>query len=528
MKSEGSLVRACVALASSSRDATEGERLLVAQVMDLPAPAPGKLDTLRRRIVAGFDPLGDAFASLRDAETRRPLGQVYTPKSIVKAMVAWAVANGEPARIVDPGVGSGRFLLAAAKVFPKAELIGADIDPLALLMARTNLAVIGATERTDVRLVDYRSLSLENIDGKTLFLGNPPYVRHHNITPEWKTWLLATAKKRGLPASALAGLHAHFFLATAEHAREGDYGAFVTSSEWLDVNYGSLVRALLVNDLGGVGLHVIEPDGAPFEGTATTAVIATFAVGTSANTMKVRRVGSSTKLGTLSGGKNVKRERLAEASRWTPLIRTSVKLPSDFIELGELCRVHRGTVTGSNATWVARGDVDIPGGYLIPSVTKARELFAAGNSIDDDSALRRVINLPIDLDGVPDDYRDRVDAFLRRAKREGVHLGYVASKRRAWWSVGMREPAPILATYMARRPPAFVRNQAEARHINIAHGLYPREAFTPEFLDALASTLRDTVTLEGGRVYAGGLTKFEPREMERLAIPMPEVLVGDR
>jgi hypothetical protein len=30
--------------------------------------------------------------------------------------------------------------------------------------------------------------------------------------------------------------------------------------------------------------------------------------------------------------------------------------------------------------------------------------------------------------------------------------------------------------------------------------------------------------MEEGRTYAGGLTKFEPREMERLLVPHPELL----
>ena len=32
---------------------------------------------------------------------------------------------------------------------------------------------------------------------------------------------------------------------------------------------------------------------------------------------------------------------------------------------------------------------------------------------------------------------------------------HVARHRRAWWSVGLKAPAPILCTYVARRPPAF-------------------------------------------------------------------------
>ena len=71
--------------------------------------------------------------------------------------------------------------------------------------------------------------------------------------------------------------------------------------------------------------------------------------------------------------------------------------------------------------------------------------------------------------------RGAIERFLRIAKKDGAHAGYIASHRKAWWAVGLRRPAPILATYMARRAPVFTRNLALARHINVAHGLYPRE-----------------------------------------------------
>ena len=130
----------------------------------------------------------------------------------------------------------------------------------------------------------------------------------------------------------------------------------------------------------------------------------------------------------------------------------------------------------------------------------------------------------MDLDVLDADERALVDRFLRGALARGVDKGYVASNRKAWWSVGLREAAPILATYMARRPPAFVRNDAGARHINIAHGLYPRQQMDAAVLDGLAQWLRSGVSLCQGRAYAGGLVKFEPKEMERIAVPSPEML----
>jgi hypothetical protein len=71
-----------------------------------------------------------------------------------------------------------------------------------------------------------------------------------------------------------------------------------------------------------------------------------------------------------------------------------------------------------------------------------------------------------------------------------------------------------------------VRNDVAARHINIAHGIYPREPLPASALDALARYLRLSVTTGQGRTYAGGLTKFEPRELERLPVPAPPPLPG--
>jgi hypothetical protein len=195
------------------------------------------------------------------------------------------------------------------------------------------------------------------------------------------------------------------------------------------------------------------------------------------------------------------------------------------VELGELCRVHRGQVTGANRVWIAgTHSEELPASVLFPAVTRAKELFSAGRVLQDASTLRRVIDLPVDLAGFERGDRQKIERFLAYARRVGADQGYIACNRKAWWSVGLRQPAPILSTYMARRPPAFVQNKALARHINIAHGLYPREPLGELEIANLTEYLSTTTRLSDGRVYAGGLTKFEPREMERLLVPDIEFL----
>lgn len=515
------LAATCVALGLDVEALTDAERAVVR----LGVKPTLDLAEVRSQILNGEDPLGQAFCAARTAEDRRPLGQTFTPGPIVRAMLAWALGRPAPARVVDPGCGSGRYVLAALLAFPSARGIAADLDPYAALMTRANALVLGLSDRLDVRLSDYRSLRLPKVVGPTLYLGNPPYVRHHNIDPRWKKWLGDTAAKMGLKASKLAGLHAHFFLATALYARPGDIGAFITSSEWLDVNYGQLIRDLLVAPLSVSSLHMINPTSLPFEDATVTGTITCFAVGEEAAEVRIQTVESVQDLGSLSGGFSVSRARLAETNRWSVITRVAPKLPEGYVELGELARVHRGTVTGANRVWVVpQGTVALPDEVLFPAVTRARELFAAGKRLVSTEELKTVIDLPADLDMLNAEDREQVDGFLNLARKQGVASGYVARNRRAWWSVGLASPAPILATYMARRPPAFVRNTAQARHINIAHGIYPRDTMAATDLDLLAAYLRVNVSTTSGRTYAGGLTKFEPREMERLVVPCLDLL----
>ena len=516
---EADLVRSCRTSAADSAEtagAAGGVRAAAG------VGAAGLVGLIR----GGGDPLGEAFIRLRPREQRRQLGATYTPDEIVSAMVAWVAGRACPARVVDPGAGSARFLLAAGRVFSNAALVGVELDPLAALLARANLTATGFDARSRVVVADYRTADLGGSDEVTAFIGNPPYVRHHQIEAHWKRWLRDSSALLGFKSSGLSGLHVHFLVATALHARRGDVGAFVTSAEWLDVNYGSLPRRLISTRLGGVCVHLVDPEALPFAGAATTAAVTCFKVGADTDSIRIQRVGSASRLGALDGGRPFSRRQLQKTPKWSTLLNKPPTPPEGYVELGELCRVHRGAVTGANSTWITDADDPaLPPGVLFPCVTRAKELFDIGSgALTDTGGLRTVVGLPADLDELDAADRRRVDRFLRAAQSEGVASGYTARHRKPWWSIKLRAPAPILATYMARRPPAFVRNPAGARNVNVAHGVYPREPMPDTMLDALAAALREAAATAVGRTYAGGLVKFEPSEMARIRIPGPEML----
>jgi len=189
--------------------------------------------------------------------------------------------------------------------------------------------------------------------------------------------------------------------------------------------------------------------------------------------------------------------------------------------LGDFFKVQRGQVTGANAIWIARQGVpQVPRKYLFPTVTDAGEIIGLGGApLRNADKLQQVIDLPADLATLPDAERKQIGAFLDWAKREGVTRSYVVTHRKPWWRVGLKPPPPIIMTYMGRRPPVFARNLANARLLNIAHGLYPLRPVSPRVMEALVAWLNANVSVAHGRTYGGGLVKFEPGEAMRIPVP---------
>ena len=203
MRSVAELVGAACALGVDEVGPLSAAELQL--LTETPAEEPADLAKLRARIRSGEDPLGDAFCDLFTPLERRPNGATYTPLPIVEAMLDWAEEGVAPERIVDPGAGSGRFTILAGRRFPRARVVAVERDPLAALLLRANLATSGFGDRADIHVGDYRSLRLPAIEGPTLFAGNPPYVRHHQIDAQWKRWLTAAppVSTATAPASSL-------------------------------------------------------------------------------------------------------------------------------------------------------------------------------------------------------------------------------------------------------------------------------------------------------------------------------------
>ncbi|MDW8031512.1 MAG: N-6 DNA methylase [Candidatus Bipolaricaulota bacterium] len=106
------------------------------------------------------DLLGQLYQSYFDPETRKALGEFYTPPEIVEFIldhVEYQGPNIAAKRLLDPACGSGTFLVYALKRYLEASsgtlkeklqslrdgfrIVGFDINPFAVLMAQVNYAL---------------------------------------------------------------------------------------------------------------------------------------------------------------------------------------------------------------------------------------------------------------------------------------------------------------------------------------------------------------------------------------------------
>jgi release factor glutamine methyltransferase len=115
---------------------------------------------------------------------------VLVPRQETEVLVEEVVrrVGRRPVRIADVGVGSGAIAVALAVALPEAHIVGAEISPAALQVARRNVANHHLTDRVTLVEGDL----LEPLQGQfDAVVSNPPYIPSDDIAglqPEVAKW----------------------------------------------------------------------------------------------------------------------------------------------------------------------------------------------------------------------------------------------------------------------------------------------------------------------------------------------------
>lgn len=230
-----------------------------------------------------YDIIGRIFERLIAPEERHKYGQYYTSPEVVDLINSFCITRGDE-KVLDPACGGGTFLVRAyARKRTLApgrqhgellkDLFGTDISKFATHLTTINLATrdlideenypqIARTDFFNVRprqpflslpthaatdgkikskgmgALQHRDVEIPKLDA---VVGNPPYVRQEDIAKDNKkkyAELVQEEWNKGINLSGRSDLHIYFWPHATTFLKEGGYFCFLTSSQWLDVEYG--------------------------------------------------------------------------------------------------------------------------------------------------------------------------------------------------------------------------------------------------------------------------------------------------
>ena len=257
-----------------------------------------------------YDLIGPIFERLIAPEERHRWGQHYTKPEVCDIINAFVIKSPTDT-ILDPACGGGTFLvrayarkscLAAANGRPLthqellSQINGIDISLYAAHIATVNLAsrsladeanyprvgvadffdtapnrsVIhmpyGPQRRKSARKQDYLDIPLPNtaIGRVDAVIGNPPYIRQEKLDENYKRRLGAVAAASPVPLANAPGrsdIHLYFWPHAASFLKNGGRIALLTSSNWLDTEYGTALQKWMLESFRIVALleSAVEP-----------------------------------------------------------------------------------------------------------------------------------------------------------------------------------------------------------------------------------------------------------------------------
>ena len=243
-----------------------------------------------------YEIIGNMFERLISPEERSKFGQFYTRVEVVDLINSFCIRNGLE-KVMDPACGGGTFLVRAyarkRELKPDrkhgqliSDIFGVDKSHFATHLTTINLAtrdLIDAENYPQIARSDFfdieagrtfltlpshakaeglgktqrRDLRIPPLDA---VVGNPPYLRQEDIPKAKKKgkhgpkrgtkdyYQMLILKESGANLSGRSDIHCYFWPHAASFLKDNGYLCLLTSSQWLDVEYGFRLQEWILSN----------------------------------------------------------------------------------------------------------------------------------------------------------------------------------------------------------------------------------------------------------------------------------------
>jgi adenine-specific DNA-methyltransferase len=498
-----------------------------------PQPPENVVHAARRLIAEHGDVgLGELYATLVSAHSRRPLGTFFTPRAEVNWMIEhWCRTQLDPRAVIDVGAGVGIFTAAAARRWPRSQVWAVDVNPVTLGLLAARVAggfpvVSPRSGRPGVRLVlgDYVAWVQQNwaqMPEGRLVLGNPPYTRLQLLPAEDRIRLGAAA---GGLCGSRASLSALITALSLRLLGPSDGLCLLLPAQWLESQYARELRGHLWK-LSRRRVELRLFDATLFDDALVDAVA--LLVGTH------HEEEQPLVISTRDGESRTIDRTGQNPAAWRQLFvsspqRRSARSEREQVRLGDLAVVRRGIATGDNHFFVLseadRRLWQLPKSVLKPAVRRLRDFptlvdQAALDNLDD-----RVRRWMVVADESRQRASVRLARYLTHGEAERVNEGELCQRRDDWFDLTSEVFIPdVIVGSMSKDAFRFIANPARAVITNNLYGIRWRDDVDKNVQEAILKWLRSTVgqqaLTEVARSQGGGLKKLEPRALRDLPLP---------
>lgn len=479
------------------------------------------------------------------------LGIFYTREDVAQILTDWAILDKD-ATLLDPSYGGCAFLNAALATLyrrgnpqPGGQIYGVDIDPKAKSYLK-DLFPAGAKSE------QYVTGDFFDIDANhfgflfSSLVGNPPYVRYHDIPERLQKRAEERMKELGTQISGRSSYWAFFLIYSIQFLRPGGRLAMVLPGALLHTDYAVKVREIFTSHFEEVSIFLLQER--IFDKTEEESVVV--CAGGAGKPNKTIRVGTVSTVDDL-------RTALDHPEIWTRTLDgeqgdggwlralvdqnvldfyDGVCDSSSVIRLGDWVTPRIGVVTGNNRFFILsqseREKREIPEEFFVPVIKRPVYLsgLIARNSnfrwLKEKDKEYLLLSLPESMSEMPGALR----SYIEQGINNEVHQAEKCKSRKPWYVVPQNYvPDAFMPCMSAAWPRLIVNRSTFTCTNNIIRLSWKEERPAKDWLKLALGSLSTLTQLSAelvGRSYGGGVLKVEPTELSHLAIPLlPDVIV---
>lgn len=475
------------------------------------------------------DSLELEYSKFTSTEHRKKFAQFFTPLPIADLMAKWILGNDDLKTVLEPAFGLGIFSRAILEHKKNVNIKGFEVDFKIYEKAKTAFL---NNPNVSILLEDYLFNDWGNkYDG---IICNPPYFKFHDY--DNKTFIKEIESKLNCKLTGFTNLYTLFLLKSIFQLNKNGRAAFIVPSEFLNSDYGKLVKSYLVKSKTLRHIVVIDFEENVFDNALTTASIIFCANDNQSEKVQFSNVHSLDDLEKIeqlisaypsfsNSNKAINFSELNPEIKWRAYYQeqNSTKF-KHLVPFTNFAKVVRGIATGANEYFVFNqskaAEFSIPQNYLLPCICKAVDIKKSFFTNEDFQNLKEN-NRDIFLLNAVDTANCNVGKYLQKGVNEEIDKRFLTASRSPWYSLENRRPSPIWVGVFNRNGLKFIRNEANISNLTTFHCIYPNQTglFSNTNIDLLFAYLLTDVAKQifddNRREYGNGLKKFEPNDINK-------------